>query len=473
MTSSIGSTLTSGIQDISALLPIFGTDQCEQHIGAALEVGYLYAAATPLSIFGCLGIVKAAIAVLVASTTWPFSGRRVLRDAGFKLEGSVAGMIGKAEDKRFDCEATSRVARLLSERRIAKSYRTKVAPTSLRWNIALVGTCLPISAAAMTPYVPMIVSNRGAFFSWFYPVLRVGGSTLCTIVTQLLLQAQIHEILSPGSTTPLSWPFRMALVLGSIATAAGYIGCFSNVQSALPHETFLWLGLEVTLSLLRVLLWSFNPKFDEDTGLLITIEGGIRPTAQATTTFPYDTHIASGGTFIASRENEFFGMMQERMQRRVDPQLTELCISGGVRPHYTTALTHDSRALYLLTTVLTELSMTIGPSQRGSYVVVQRKGENSVAVHHAQYEWVLATGDVQIQLLGEVSYDDEEWDEDVRLTVKFFAENSRKVMEYFDDPSVKYPAIAMSWSGRAKDAWAVDSEKFSREGGSEETLLRV
>ena len=46
----VGTTLTGGVQDIAALLPLLGTDQCEKHVGSALEGGYLYAAATPLAV---------------------------------------------------------------------------------------------------------------------------------------------------------------------------------------------------------------------------------------------------------------------------------------------------------------------------------------------------------------------------------------------------------------------------------------
>jgi hypothetical protein len=42
-------TLTSGIQDVAALL---GTELCEFHISSALTKGYVYVAATPLSTFG-------------------------------------------------------------------------------------------------------------------------------------------------------------------------------------------------------------------------------------------------------------------------------------------------------------------------------------------------------------------------------------------------------------------------------------
>ncbi|KAJ7481851.1 hypothetical protein FB451DRAFT_982435, partial [Mycena latifolia] len=88
---SAGTSLVSGIQDISAFLSIIGTDQCERHVGEALEGGFLYAAATPISMFGSLGIAEAAAAILGASISSQFA--RMLADSGFKLEGSVAAMI--------------------------------------------------------------------------------------------------------------------------------------------------------------------------------------------------------------------------------------------------------------------------------------------------------------------------------------------------------------------------------------------
>ncbi|KAJ7573331.1 hypothetical protein C8J56DRAFT_983681 [Mycena floridula] len=67
MDQNVGKTLVSGIQDISAFLPIIGTEQCERHIGSALDGGFIYAAATPISMFGSLGIIKGSIAILDSS----------------------------------------------------------------------------------------------------------------------------------------------------------------------------------------------------------------------------------------------------------------------------------------------------------------------------------------------------------------------------------------------------------------------
>ncbi|KAF9259878.1 hypothetical protein L218DRAFT_1055687 [Marasmius fiardii PR-910] len=88
-----GGTISDGIQDISALLPLLGTEQCERHVGTALDKGFLYAAATPLSIFGSLGIVKTAFAIFSATITQPFYGGKWLNDAGFGTIGSVSSMI--------------------------------------------------------------------------------------------------------------------------------------------------------------------------------------------------------------------------------------------------------------------------------------------------------------------------------------------------------------------------------------------
>ncbi|KAJ7026346.1 hypothetical protein C8F04DRAFT_966451, partial [Mycena alexandri] len=91
MSSSFGATFSSGIQDISAILSLFGTEECELHVGSALRGGgrggYLYAAITPVSIFGSLGPAKAAVSIMFASV--PFVGARTLRHLGFEAKGDA------------------------------------------------------------------------------------------------------------------------------------------------------------------------------------------------------------------------------------------------------------------------------------------------------------------------------------------------------------------------------------------------
>ncbi|KAJ7452231.1 hypothetical protein FB451DRAFT_1050880, partial [Mycena latifolia] len=89
--SSFGATFSSGIQDVSAILSLFGTEECELHVGSALRGGgrggYLYAAITPVSIFGSLGPAKAAVSIMFASV--PLVGARTLRHLGFEAKGDA------------------------------------------------------------------------------------------------------------------------------------------------------------------------------------------------------------------------------------------------------------------------------------------------------------------------------------------------------------------------------------------------
>ena len=113
----IGDTLSSGIQDVAALLPLLGTEQCERHVGSALEKGYIYAAASVLSLFGSLGTVKVGFTTLLATITFPFYGGRWLDFAGFATPGSVSSLVTMDESVgRYRAEI--KLEKLLKEQHI-------------------------------------------------------------------------------------------------------------------------------------------------------------------------------------------------------------------------------------------------------------------------------------------------------------------------------------------------------------------
>ncbi|TEB18719.1 hypothetical protein FA13DRAFT_1648095, partial [Coprinellus micaceus] len=104
---------TGGIQDVAALLPLLGTDQCEMHVTSALQRGYLYAAAAPMSIFGSLGLVKAGVATLWASIdTLRFSGPASLRNAGFRHLGA-GKLLAPVDENRPMSVVEEKVHRML------------------------------------------------------------------------------------------------------------------------------------------------------------------------------------------------------------------------------------------------------------------------------------------------------------------------------------------------------------------------
>ncbi|KIK55716.1 hypothetical protein GYMLUDRAFT_112006, partial [Collybiopsis luxurians FD-317 M1] len=107
-TATFGTTVTGGIQDVSALLPLLGTEQCERHIGSTLDKGYLYSAASPMSIFGSLGIAKAGFSIMlccIPNNILGRSGSQWLADAGFVPAGSIASMMAVGPEKISEAEA--------------------------------------------------------------------------------------------------------------------------------------------------------------------------------------------------------------------------------------------------------------------------------------------------------------------------------------------------------------------------------
>jgi hypothetical protein len=71
-------------------------------------------------------------------------------------------------------------------------------------------------------------------------------------------------------TTRSCLVFIGALLLGFLMTTIGYIGCFTIVQgSSVPSDTYIWLGAEATLALLRLLVWGFNPSWDDSDGVYL------------------------------------------------------------------------------------------------------------------------------------------------------------------------------------------------------------
>ncbi|KAJ7577581.1 hypothetical protein C8J56DRAFT_1113670 [Mycena floridula] len=85
---------------------------------------------------------------------------------------------------------------------------------------------------------------------------------------------------------------QICLFLGIGATGVGYLGCFTVIQNtASTKNTYLWLGLEGILAFLRIILWGWNPRWDEATGVRVEIALEKTPPL-ITTPVPYDHHDA-------------------------------------------------------------------------------------------------------------------------------------------------------------------------------------
>ena len=302
----IGSTLTGGIQDIAAILPLLGTEQCSIHVSSALTRGYLYAASAPMSIFGSLGVVSAGFKTMIACISYRgIEGAEFLGNMGFEPQGENLSLImvegGKGENKkRYIIE--NRIDALIDELNIDKNRITGVSHKSVAWNVKMMATTALLCALSVTPYIYINLRSNNLDLKksllWAFPILRSTGGFITATHIQLLIQRRItiisHQYLVKRHRLPAgdgdvetaaviekknyqmdacTWPLLCLLLIGLLASVVGYVGCFSIVQnSASTSGPVSWLCLESGLSVVRLGIWAWNPMRDKAPPLELNLE---------------------------------------------------------------------------------------------------------------------------------------------------------------------------------------------------------
>jgi hypothetical protein len=188
---------TAGIQDVSALLPLLGTEQCEKLVTSALQRGFLYAAAAPMSIFGSIGIVKAGFVVLWASIdSQRFTGPISLRNAGFVAPG-IGELLGPATGEKGGLYIAEEKLRFIFSKKYIRSVKIDVFSRDLvLWNIQLIAATILLSSFGLLPYIFLItqsLSTRSFRATWLFPIIRIVGCDLVAITIQLILQLRILD----------------------------------------------------------------------------------------------------------------------------------------------------------------------------------------------------------------------------------------------------------------------------------------
>jgi hypothetical protein len=192
-------TLTGGIQDIAALLPLLGTEECE----SALTNGYLYAAASPMSLFGSLGIALAGFKAFLAGVNfpihkWNLNGAEVLSYLGFQPQGTNLSLIMADPDKQGRYVVESRLDKFLEELHLDNTEIHRVRHQTKRWSFLMIAATAFTSSLSMLPYVYLNTgaeSNLSPLTRWSFPALRAVGGFLTTTMMPLVIQRRIISIL--------------------------------------------------------------------------------------------------------------------------------------------------------------------------------------------------------------------------------------------------------------------------------------
>ncbi|KAJ7453367.1 hypothetical protein B0H11DRAFT_1927100 [Mycena galericulata] len=240
--------------------------------------------------------------------------------------------------------------------------------TYLKWNILLVASTLGFSIFSFTPYAFAILHGNTVSKPipiWVYPLLRIIGSSISVILVQFIIQFKILSIL-PQKYDPNSQkrdpkkydvgqilrvlPLQAALFFAIMCTCVGYVGCFTIVQQASPNDTYIWLALEAVLSLIRLFIWSVDPKSDESTSLTLNIhESGVSPLVTTEQNLPTLTQPGKQAeSFMALSDWHFL----DHISRYTGPVEKFSDPGNHLAVYYTLAGDQKAGKKVLLTTVL-------------------------------------------------------------------------------------------------------------------------
>ncbi|KAI8582071.1 hypothetical protein K450DRAFT_298107 [Umbelopsis ramanniana AG] len=247
-----GEALSSGIQDISAVATLFGTEACASHLLSSISKGYIYASVSMLSMFGSLAAVKAS-AYLILPAEW-------LKNAGMTDCGADLNTIGWGDSAWPTNVLADRLHSVPGG-----TSKVEFSPKLRKWIFQ--ATVAGLSGAlGIVPFLaPLILAWDHVYAA--FPIMRVVGGTLIGCLTPIATILSLQTNLAKGYRI-----FLQALLgIGAAMTLIGYVGCYAYIQS-FPEQwmVYQWLALEIALMLIRFWCWAWNPSFDDMTDFVTT-----------------------------------------------------------------------------------------------------------------------------------------------------------------------------------------------------------
>ncbi|RCH89210.1 hypothetical protein CU097_005877 [Rhizopus azygosporus] len=254
---SFGSIFASGIQDVAAVAAVLGIDICDTNAGLALTKGYLFLAACGMSMFGNLDI-------------------EVEKFDTYRIDKAIHRVL----EDGLSFEKRTRLSRQnVKIRMYVQDYGRST------W-ISAFSSCFFLSCINLIPYVPhyrtlllhledtpdssdayiyfplllAFSSFVASFVCWFDAAIMLSGSpSLYTLATFDMDLFESHYF---GNLLTRRIGYGIGL-LAAVGTVIGYIGSYLVVQKMTSIDTYYWLGLELTLCFLRLVIWSWNTEKDD------------------------------------------------------------------------------------------------------------------------------------------------------------------------------------------------------------------
>ncbi|CEG80585.1 hypothetical protein RMATCC62417_14896 [Rhizopus microsporus] len=272
---SFGSVFASGIQDVAAVAAMFGTDICDTNAGLALTMGYLFPAACGMSMFGALGLARHILKSFLPPNIAKNLGIEVMKFDKYRIDKAIHSVVNELSPDKKDRLYAQNVKICM---RVPDYDRST-------W-IGAFASCFILSCASVIPYLP----HYGALLLYpkdipdssdpyiYYPLLLACSSFvasfICWFDAVIMLSGSPSLYTIKRSDMKLFKPYHFGNLfarrigygiglLAAIGIIIGYIGSYLVVQTMTPTDTYYWLGLELALCFLRLVIWSWDTKKDD------------------------------------------------------------------------------------------------------------------------------------------------------------------------------------------------------------------
>ncbi|KAG1052587.1 hypothetical protein G6F43_005285 [Rhizopus delemar] len=263
---SFGSIFASGIQDVAAVLGILGTEMCDGNAALTLSKGYLFPAACSTSMFGVLGLSKYLLKSFLPELVVENMGINRSEFDKYKVKEKVELKVRDISNEKLDWLI----------RHDVKIYLHVIGLNGIWWILSL-ASCFGLSCLNFVPYIPHYYRTPSLDYIYF-PLLLTSSSFVasfvCCVDSVLMLSGHIQFYNVTRFVEPPLIPHHfgnryimlVTSLIGCISALGiviGYLGSYLVVKQMTEVNTYLWLGLELVLCFLRLVVWSVNTDKDD------------------------------------------------------------------------------------------------------------------------------------------------------------------------------------------------------------------
>ncbi|KAG1125191.1 hypothetical protein G6F42_008931 [Rhizopus arrhizus] len=239
---------------------------CDGNAALTLSKGYLFPAACGMSMFGVLGLSKYLLKSFLPELVVENMGINRSEFDKYKVKEKVELKVRDISNEKLDWLI----------RHDVKIYLHVIGLNEIWWILSL-ASCFGLSCLNFVPYIPHYYHTPSLDYIYFPLLLTCSSfvaSFVCCVDSVLMLSGHIQFYNVTRFVEPPLIPHHfgnryimlVTSIIGCISALGiviGYLGSYLVVKQMTEVNTYLWLGLELVMCFLRLVVWSVNTDKDD------------------------------------------------------------------------------------------------------------------------------------------------------------------------------------------------------------------